>query len=379
MSLGFTIEARDGAARLGRLETAHGTVDTPAFMPVGTQATVKGLTVDTVRASGARMVLGNTYHLMIRPGAERIARLGGLHGFMNWAGPILTDSGGFQVMSLAKLRTIEEEGVVFRAHTDGTRHRLTPAGAVAIQHRLGSDVTMVLDECTPYPASEAEAAEAMRRSMRWAALSKAAFVPRPGHGIFGIVQGGVFPDLRAESAQELVETGFDGYAVGGLAVGEGQERMLAVLDGLEGALPAARPRYLMGVGTPDDIVEAVRRGIDLFDCVLPTRSGRTARAYTSTGTLNMRNARHAEDPAPVDPACACPTCADYSRAYLHHLFRAGEMLGPILLSQHNLFFYQRLMADLRSAIAAGRLDAFAVARGADKAPPEPPPGVADAG
>ena len=362
MSLKFAVEAPDGRARLGRLETAHGPVRTPAFMPVGTQAAVKGLTVDAVRASGAEMVLGNAYHLMIRPGAERIARLGGLHGFMNWPGPILTDSGGFQVMSLAALRTVEEDGVVFRSHTDGSRHHLTPAGAVAIQHRLGSDVTMVLDECTPYPASEAEAADSMRRSMRWAALSKAAFVARPGHGLFGIVQGGVFPVLRAESAQKLVEIGFDGYAVGGLAVGEGQSRMLAVLDGLEGALPAARPRYLMGVGTPDDIVQAVLRGIDLFDCVLPTRSGRTGRAYIAGGTLNMRNARHAEDPSPVDPACACPTCTGYGRAYLHHLFRTGEMLGPILLSQHNLYAYQRLMADLRAAIAAGRLATFAAAR-----------------
>ena len=362
MTLSFAVEATDGPARLGRLETAHGAVSTPAFMPVGTQAAVKGLTVDTVRASGAEMVLGNAYHLMIRPGAERIARLGGLHGFMNWPGPILTDSGGFQVMSLARLRTVEEDGVVFRAHTDGSRHELTPARAMAIQHALGSDVTMVLDECTAYPASEAEAASAMRRSMRWAALSKAAFVPRPGHGIFGIVQGGVFSGLRSESAEKLVEIGFDGYAVGGLAVGEGQARMLAVLDGLEGKLPVERPRYLMGVGTPDDIVQAVRRGIDLFDCVLPTRSGRTARAYTSAGTLNMRNARHADDPSPVDAACACPSCAGYGRAYLHHLFRTGEMLGPILLSQHNLYFYQRLMADLRAAIAHGRLAAFVAAR-----------------
>ena len=359
MTLGFSVEATDGRARLGRLETAHGPVRTPAFMPVGTQAAVKGLTVDAVRASGAEMVLGNAYHLMIRPGAERIARLGGLHKFMNWPGPILTDSGGFQVMSLAQLRTVQEDGVVFRAHTDGSRHHLTPAGAVAVQHQLDSDITMVLDECTRWPASEDEAAKAMRRSMRWAALCKDAFVPRPGYGLFGIVQGGVFPALRAESAAALTEIGFDGYAVGGLAVGEGQARMLAVLDGLEGALPAERPRYLMGVGTPDDIVQAVRRGIDLFDCVLPTRSGRTARAYTARGTLNMRNARHAEDSSPVDAACACPTCADYSRAYLHHLFRTGEMLGPILLTQHNLYFYQRLMADLRAAIAEGRLDAFA--------------------
>lgn len=358
MSLPFTVEATDGAARRGRLETAHGAVRTPAFMPVGTQATVKGLLPEVVRASGADMLLGNAYHLMIRPGAERIARLGGLHRFMNWPGPILTDSGGFQVMSLAGLRAVDEDGVTFRSHTDGARHRLTPAGAVALQRRLGSDVAMVLDECTPYPASEAEAAASMRRSMRWAALARAAFAPRPGHGLFGIVQGGVFSALRAESAAALVEIGFDGYAVGGLAVGEGQERMLAVLDGLQGALPARRPRYLMGVGTPEDIVQAVCRGIDLFDCVLPTRSGRTGRAYIAGGTLNLRNARHADDPTPVDPACGCPTCADYARAYLHHLFRAGEMLGPILLSRHNLFFYQRLMAGLRAAIAARRLAAF---------------------
>ena len=363
MTLGFSVEATDGRARLGRLETAHGPVHTPAFMPVGTQAAVKGLTVDAVRASGAEIVLGNAYHLMIRPGAERIARLGGLHKFMNWPRPILTDSGGFQVMSLAQLRTVQEDGVVFRAHTDGSRHHLTPAGAVAIQHQLGSDITMVLDECTRWPASEDEAAKAMRRSMRWAALCKEAFAPRPGYGLFGIVQGGVFPALRAESAAALTKIGFDGYAVGGLAVGEGQARMLAVLDGLEGALPAERPRYLMGVGTPDDIVQAVRRGIDLFDCVLPTRSGRTARAYTARGTLNMRNARHAEDSSPVDAACACPTCVDYSRAYLHHLFRTGEMLGPILLTQHNLYFYQRLMADLRAAISEGRLESLAAARG----------------
>ena len=336
MTLGFTVEATDGHARLGRLETAHGPVHTPAFMPVGTQAAVKGLTVDAVRASGAEIVLSNTYHLMIRPRrAHRPPRRPGTRS-MNWPGPILTDSGGFQVMSLAKLRTVQEDGVLFRAHTDGTRHHLTPARAVAIQHDLDSDITMVLDECTPYPASEAEAADSMRRSMRWAARCKDAFVLRPGYGLFGIVQGGVFPELRAESAAALTEIGFDGYAVGGLAVGEGQTQMLAVLDGLEGALPAARPRYLMGVGTPDDIVQSVRRGIDLFDCVLPTRSGRTARAYTSAGTLNMRNARHAEDPSPVDAACACPTCAGYSRAYLHHLFRTGEMLGPILLTQHNL-------------------------------------------
>ena len=364
MTLGFTVEATDGRARLGRLETAHGPVHTPAFMPVGTQAAVKGLTVDAVRASGAEIVLGNTYHLMIRPGAARIARLGGLHRFMNWPGPILTDSGGFQVMSLAGLRTVQEDGVVFRAHTDGSRHHLTPAGAVAIQHDLDSDITMVLDECTPYPASEAEAADAMRRSMRWAARCREAFVQQAGLRALRHRAGRRLPGLASsESAAALTEIGFDGYAIGGLAVGEGQARMLAVLEGLEGALPAERPRYLMGVGTPDDIVQSVRRGIDMFDCVLPTRSGRTARAYTSSGTLNMRNARHADDPSPVDAACACPTCADYSRAYLHHLFRTGEMLGPILLTQHNLYFYQRLMSKLRAAIAAGRLDAFTAVTG----------------
>ncbi len=359
MSLSFTVDATDGDARLGRLETAHGTVRTPAFMPVGTQATVKGLLPEAVRESGADILLGNAYHLMLRPGAERIERLGGLHRFMNWPGPILTDSGGFQVMSLSTLREIDEEGVTFRAPTDGSRHRLTPARAMAVQRSLGSDIAMVLDECTAYPASEAEAASSMRRSMRWAGLCKEAFMAGPGRGLFGIVQGGVHPRLRAESAAALVEIGFDGYAVGGLAVGEGQALMLAVLDGLRGALPAEKPRYLMGVGTPADMVAAVQRGVDMFDCVLPTRSGRTGRAYVSGGTLNLRNARHAEDPAPLDPDCSCPTCAGYSRAYLHHLFRTGEMLGPILLSRHNLHVYQRLMAGLRGAIAEGRLAAFA--------------------
>ncbi len=355
----FEVSARDGAARAGRLELAHGVVHTPAFMPVGTAATVKGILPEAVAATGAEILLGNVYHLMIRPGAGRIAELGGLHKFMNWPHPILTDSGGFQIMSLARIRKLDEDGVEFRAHTDGARHRLTPAASIDIQRQLGSDIAMVLDECTPYPVAEAEAARSMRRSMRWAALSRERFEERPGHALFGIVQGGVFGTLRAESAASLRAIGFDGYAIGGLAVGEGQEQMLAVLDGLEGALPDDRPRYLMGVGTPGDMVKSVLRGVDMFDCVLPTRSGRTARGYTARGAVNLRNARHAADQRPLVGDCACPVCADYSRAYLHHLFRCEEMLGPILLTLHNLSFYQTLMADLRAAITAGRLNDFA--------------------
>ncbi len=357
--IAFDISARDGAARSGRLALAHGEVRTPAFMPVGTAATVKGMHPEAVAATGADILLGNVYHLMLRPGEARIAELGGLHKFMNWSGPILTDSGGFQIMSLSKIREIDEGGVTFRAHTDGARHRLTPARAVEIQHALGSDITMVLDECTPYPVPEAEAAASMHRSMRWAALCRERFEERPGHALFGIVQGGVFEELRAESAAALGEIGFDGYAIGGLAVGEGQELMLRVLDGLTGKLPDDRPRYLMGVGKPDDIVKAVQRGVDMFDCVLPTRSGRTGRGYTARAAVNIRNARHAADPRPLDADCACPVCAHYSRAYLHHLFRCDEMLGPMLLTQHNLHFYQSLMGDLRGAIAAGTLVAFA--------------------
>ena len=355
----FNISARDGAARAGRLELAHGVVNTPAFMPVGTAATVKGMLPEAVAATGAEILLGNVYHLMLRPGARRIAELGGLHKFMNWPRPILTDSGGFQVMSLSKIRQIDEDGVEFRAHTDGSRHRLTPADSIDIQRQLGSDITMVLDECTPYPVAEEEAASSMRRSMRWAGLCRARFEERPGYALFGIVQGGVFPDLRAESAASLREIGFDGYAIGGLAVGEGQEHMLAVLKDLEGALPGDRPRYLMGVGTPADIVKSVLLGVDMFDCVLPTRSGRTGRGYTARGSINMRSARHAADPRPFDADCPCHTCAHYSRAYLHHLFRCEEMLGPILLTLHNLSFYQALMANLRAAIAGGILTDFA--------------------
>ncbi len=358
MSLRFTLLARDGAARRGRLETAHGAVETPAFMPVGTAATVKAMRPEDVAATGAEILLGNTYHLMLRPGAERVAALGGLHRFMNWPRAILTDSGGFQVMSLAKLRKVEERGVTFRSHLDGAAHELTPERSIEIQHLLGSDVTMAFDECTPFPATLEEARRSMELSMRWAERSKAAYRPRPGHGLFGIVQGSVYPELRLASAAALRAIGFDGYAVGGLAVGEGQDKMLAVLDVTAPALPEDRPRYLMGVGKPDDLVGAVRRGIDMFDCVLPTRSGRTAQAFTRRGTVNLRNARHAEDPRPLDRDCGCGTCTGYSRAYLHHLVRCGEILAAMLLTAHNLRYYGDLMRGLRDAIAVGTLDDF---------------------
>jgi queuine tRNA-ribosyltransferase len=355
MTLSWQHEGQDGAARAGVLRTAHGEVPTPVFMPVGTAGTVKAMTADAVRATGARMVLGNTYHLMLRPGAERIARLGGLHRFMDWHGPILTDSGGFQVMSLSGLRKMDADGVTFQSHVDGSRHRLTPERSVEIQHLLGADVTMCFDECTPFPATHEQAATSMRLSMRWAARSREAFVPRPGHGLFGIVQGSVFPDLRAESVAALTGIGFEGYAVGGLAVGEGQEAMFTTLECTTPLLPADKPRYLMGVGTPSDLIGAVRRGIDMFDCVMPTRSGRTGRAYTRGGVINIRNARHAEDNRPLDPGCACPACRAHSRAYLHHLFKANEMLGPMLLTWHNIQYYQDLMAELRAGILAGNL------------------------
>ncbi|HWA79982.1 MAG TPA: tRNA guanosine(34) transglycosylase Tgt [Acetobacteraceae bacterium] len=355
MTLPFRLAATEGAARAGVLETAHGPVHTPAFMPVGTQATVKGMETASVRATGAEMVLANAYHLMLRPGAERIAALGGLHRFMDWAGPILTDSGGFQVMSLGALRKISEEGVVFRSHIDGARIQLTPERAVHVQHLLDATITMVLDECTEFPATLPAARRSMELSMRWAARSRAAYEPRRGYGLFGIVQGSIYPELRLQSAASLTALGFDGYAIGGLAVGEGQACMLAMLDATLPALPLGRPRYLMGVGTPQDLVSAVSRGVDLFDCVIPTRAGRTARAFTSTGILNLRNARFAADPAPLDPACACPTCRRHARAYLHHLFKAGEMLGAMLLTRHNLHYYQALMRGLRAAIIAGNL------------------------
>ena len=354
MTLHWTHSASDGAARAGTLHTAHGEVPTPVFMPVGTAGTVKAMTADAVRSTGARMVLGNTYHLMLRPTAERVARLGGLHKLMDWQGPILTDSGGFQVMSLTGLRKMDADGVTFRSHVDGSYHRLTPERSVEIQHLLGADVTMCFDECTPFPATHDQAATSMRLSMRWAARSRAAFTPRPGHGLFGIVQGSTYDDLRAESVAALAGIGFEGYAIGGLAVGEGQAEMLRTLDVTVPLLPQAAPRYLMGVGTPHDLIEAVRRGVDMFDCVIPTRSGRTGRAYTSRGVLNMRNARHADDGSALDPNCDCPACARHSRAYLHHLIKAEEMLGPMLLTWHNIHYYQTLMARLRRAIIERR-------------------------
>ncbi len=373
MSLEFSLIAEDGKARRGRIGTAHGDVDTPAFMPVGTAATVKAMRPEDVAAAGFSMILANTYHLMLRPGAERVAALGGLHQFMHWPGPILTDSGGFQVMSLAKLRKISEQGVAFRSHLDGDKHLLTPERAIEIEHLLDADISMAFDECTPFPASEKEARASMELSMRWAERSKRSFRDRPGYGIFGINQGGVYPGLRLESAQALTQIGFDGYALGGLAVGEGQESMLKVLDETVPALPQDRPRYLMGVGRPDDIVAAVARGIDLFDCVLPTRSGRTSQAFTRFGTVNLRNARHMDDPRPLDESCACPVCARYSRAYLHHLARAGEILGGMLLTEHNLRYYGGLMEGLRGAVAAGRLADFADAFARDQARGDRPP------
>jgi queuine tRNA-ribosyltransferase len=361
MSVGFELLATDGMARRGRLHTAHGTVKTPAFMPVGTAASVKAMTPEMVAEAGADIILANTYHLMLRPGAERIERLGGLHVFMNWPGPILTDSGGFQVMSLAARRTISEDGVLFRSHVDGSRHHLTPRTAIDIQRRLDADISMVLDECTSFPVEKDAAAESMRRSMRWAARCRNAFVDRPGYGLFGIVQGSVFRDLRAESAAALLDIGFDGYAIGGLALGEGQERTFAVTEATTPLLPADRPRYLMGVGKPADLIGAVARGIDMFDCVLPTRSGRTGQAWTRHGPISIENARHADDPRPLDAHCRCPACRRYSRAYLNHLARTKEILAAILLTAHNLTYYQGLMAGMRTAIEVGRFAAFAAA------------------
>ncbi|MFV0513111.1 MAG: tRNA guanosine(34) transglycosylase Tgt [Jhaorihella sp.] len=354
----FALTATDGRARAGTIATPRGTIATPAFMPVGTAATVKAMLPESVAATGADILLGNTYHLMLRPGAERIARLGGLHRFMNWDRPILTDSGGFQVMSLAGLRKLSESGVTFKSHVDGSRHELTPERSMEIQRLLGSDIVMCFDECPALPAAEPAVAESMRLSMRWAERSRAAFGDRPGHALFGIQQGGVSRELRAESAEKLREIGFDGYAVGGLAVGEGQKAMLAVLDYAPGMLPEERPRYLMGVGKPDDIVGAVARGIDMMDCVLPSRSGRTGQAFTRRGQINIKNARHQDDPRPLDESCTCPACRGYSRAYLHHVFRAGEIISSMLLTWHNLHYYQELTAGMRGAIAEGTFAAW---------------------
>jgi queuine tRNA-ribosyltransferase len=355
----FHLAATDGPARCGEFSTAHGAVATPAFMPVGTQATVKGLEPEAVRATGADIVLGNTYHLMLRPGAERIAALGGLHTFMNWPRAILTDSGGFQVMSLAALRKITDKGVTFRSHLDGAMVDLTPERSVEVQMLLGSDIAMQLDECLKLPASPSDLERAMRLSLAWAERSKRAFEDAPpGRALFGIVQGGDDPQLRLASARALVDIGFPGYAIGGLAVGEPQEVMLRTIAEVVPALPGDRPRYLMGVGTPEDLIEAVARGIDMFDCVMPTRNGRHGLAFTRFGAIALKNARHADDPRPLDDASACPAARTYSRAYLHHLVKANEMLGAVLLSTINLAYYQELMARMRAAITVGQFGAF---------------------
>ena len=356
---GFRLLHRDGAARAGDIRTPHGTVRTPAFMPVGTQGALKGVHWHEVREAGADIVLGNTYHLMLRPGAERIAALGGLHRFINWPHPILTDSGGFQVMSLASLRKVDENGVAFRSHLDGAAVDLTPERAIEIQQLLGADIAMQLDECLKLPAQPDEIARAMRLSLRWAERCKRAFEGAPaGRALFGIVQGGDDKGLRTESARALVEMGFDGYAIGGLAVGEPQAVMLDMIEEVAPILPSDRPRYLMGVGTPEDILEAVARGIDMFDCVMPTRNGRHGLAFTRRGPISLKNARHAEDPRPLDEASSCPAARDYSRAYLHHLVKAGEMLGAILLTMVNLSYYQELMAGVRAAVKAGGFEDF---------------------
>ena len=354
----FKLITTDGAARRGRLSTAHGEINTPAFMPVGTAGTVKAMMPENVAATGAEIILGNTYHLMLRPTAERVAKLGGLHQFMNWPKPILTDSGGYQVFSLAKRRTINEKGVTFQSHIDGAKVQLTPERSIEVQRLLGSNITMVLDECTEWPISEEGARKSMELSMRWAIRCKNSFEQRSGFGLFGIVQGSMYPELRRESVACLKNIGFDGYAIGGLAIGEPQEEMFEVLDYTVPDLPQGRPHYLMGVGKPADIVGAVLRGIDMFDCVIPTRSGRTGQAFVRGGSLNLRNAKHVEDSRPLDVTCGCPVCANYSRAYLHHLIKAGEMLAGMLLTFHNLHYYQDLMAQIRGSIESGTMSDF---------------------
>lgn len=358
MNVHLDLIAQDGAARRGRLHTAHGTVETPAFMPVGTAATVKGMMIDDVQQSGAQMVLANTYHMMVRPGEKLVAEMGGLHRFMGWPGPILTDSGGYQVMSLKAINKMSEEGVVFRSHLDGSYQMLSPERSIAIQHDLDATITMAFDECTPFPASHDDARQSMLRSMRWARRSQQHFQPRPGYAIFGICQGSVFADLRHQSVEMLCDIGFDGYAIGGLAVGESKAEMLAMIEATNIHMPPGKPRYLMGVGKPDDLVQAVALGVDLFDCVLPTRCGRNGQAFTSDGTRNLRNAGYRNQDVPLDASCACPCCQRYSRGYLHHLVRAKEMLGAMLLSQHNIYWYQALMGRMRKAIEEGVFSQF---------------------
>ena len=354
----YTLVAADGAARLGNIQTAHGVIDTPAFMPVGTAGTVKAMMPSSIAKTGSQVVLGNTYHLMLRPGADRIESLGGLHRFMNWPGPILTDSGGFQVMSLAKLRKMTEHGVIFQSHLDGSKHELTPEISINIQRKLDANISMQLDECPAHTIEKKIIDASMNLSLRWAQRSNEAFDHRPGYGLFGIVQGGIFDDLREQSAKGLINIDFNGYAIGGLAVGEPQEVMFKVLDNLVEFLPVNKPRYLMGVGTPADIVGAVSRGVDMFDCVLPTRSGRTGKAYSRRGDINIRNARHADDPRPLDEHCSCPACSDFSRAYIHHLVKAKEILGSMLMTWHNIQYYQDLMSSLRKNILDGTLKSF---------------------
>lgn len=355
---GFTLKATDGRARRGEVQTAWGTIQTPVFMPVGTAASVKAMMPQSVASTGAEIILSNTYHLMLRPGPDRVERLGGVRKMMGWHKPLLTDSGGFQVMSLGALRKIDEDGVTFKSHLDGSAHRLSPEISTDIQHKLDATITMAFDECTPYPATHEVAAESMRLSMRWAKRSRDAFVARKGYGQFGIVQGSVFEDLRAESVEKLRELDFEGYAIGGLAVGEGQEAMFDTLDFTTPMMVDEKPRYLMGVGKPSDLVGAVARGVDMFDCVLPTRSGRTGQAFTHRGTVNIKNARHKDDDRPLDEACSCPACSLYGRAYLHHLFKADEVQGLMLLTWHNLQYYQDLMAGMRSAIEQGSFASF---------------------
>lgn len=358
MALKFEILKTIGKTRLGKLHTKHGVVNTPAFMPVGTCGTVKAMMPESVAATGAEILLNNTYHLMLRPGADLVEKMGGMHKFMHWDKPILTDSGGFQVMSLTGLRKLTEEGVTFRSHVDGKKFFLSPEESMKIQHKLDSNITMCLDECTPFPATYEQAKKSMQMSMRWARRSRDAFIDRDGYGIFGIQQGSVFKDLRDESAQKLSEIGFDGYAIGGLAVGEGQEKMFEVLDYAPVSLPSDKPRYLMGVGRPDDIVGAVLRGVDMFDCVMPTRSGRTAQAFTKYGPVNIKNARHREDNRPLEADCDCPLCRNFNRAYIHHLQKCNEILAVMLLTWHNIRYYQRLMQGLRNAIATDSLSEF---------------------